>query len=283
MLRDIQTINDAAVDAKLYPANYVADDGNRATRFRAVVDQFGRAQCMVTKSFTLATNPRLVDAFDLALSEVSLEVALRQASYEPRSGKFLLWVDVPTLAWREPGTRGSEMKPGLVLMNSYGANSSIRGLDAELAAICSNGQFIGEIESIMLQRHVGEIDLMSFCRRLVSGIKDRVEVERLVADTMYRTRYPLWRVPSKEEVAEMEPKDRRLLDRIVHAVPGRYENNFVVNVRDNRALIGDNLWALEQAVTELATHSMRGQSARDFASVYGAQIRKAAKQEAAIA
>ena len=136
--------------------------------------------------------------------------------------------------------------------------------------VCSNGMVIGEVAHQKRRRHVGEIDLYGFVQQAVHGIADRIATERLVLETLTTKALP---VTSTAAILDRDGYAKLVkdgstspADAILADTADRYHKYLRDAVRESRLEVGDNAYALVNAITQTATHRMPGWTADEWAS-----------------
>lgn len=218
-------------------ASFTIPEAYDSQRFKYVIDEQDHVLASVTDQYTLVTNRDFVSAVDIAADELGIEVEANRGSYV--NGRSHYRLVLPGHSMRIPGDE-SVTKATLDIQNDYRGGGSLKLLAGWFRMICTNGLIVGEIASSNSQRHVGEIKLMEFVMPALAKIADRFEVERVIAEALQR-----------------QKADADLVEAIVADSADRYEADIRRAVRENARSMGDNLWALSQAVSEIATHRMQ--------------------------
>ena len=244
------------------------------TPFFATVDERGAVLASVTKRYRVQQPREMVSAVDMALDAHGVVGEVRASKYA--GGRFSCTVALPELGW-QTSTRSSKVVPELLLSTDHACAQSVRMLGGLWVSVCENGMVVGEVIEDARHRHTKSLDVFKMAQKVVGGLRDWAEVERVCAEELAKTWYPLSKVPSREAALEVKVEDRKLLQRLLTSAPARYEDALGKAIIENGATQGDNLWALTQAVTEVSTHVMRGVAAE----VWGMQAAQAIRLAAA--
>jgi hypothetical protein len=215
----------------------VTGSEHQPERFKFIVDESGVPLATVTDKYTLITTRDFVSAVDIAADELDIKVEAQSGQYA--NGRSYVKLILPDLGMQVPGDT-SITRATIDLQNDYRGGGSLKVLAGWFRMICTNGLVVGEIASKDIKRHTGKIDLMEFVTPALCKINDRFEAERLIALELQR-----------------QKQDTELVEQIVASAAGRYEGDIRRAVRQNAHAMGDNLWALSQAVSEISTHRMQ--------------------------
>jgi hypothetical protein len=241
-----------------------------ATRFNLVVDELDEPIAAVTEKYTLIRNREVIAALDLVADLEGVRLVPKSADYH--HGKSRYEFTLPDLSYTVTGDTSASM-PRLVLGNDYRGNGGLSAMSGWFRFICSNGMTIGTVASQTNARHVGTIDIMEILTNAIVAMKSRVEVDRLLAESLAAEPFPSPLVDDwagTREIAQnilQDAKDDgkapRLIDTIIADTPDRYIRGMRDSHFNLRYQLGDNLWALAQTVAEVATHNMNGRWSPD--------------------
>jgi len=218
------------------------------TNHRFVVDERDDIVGTVSDQYTLVRNADVIAALDLAAGERNLALDPTKAAY--RNGRSFYEVKVPGFGYRVSGDP-SGMVPSIIVRNDYRGGGGLKIQGGIFRLACTNGLVVGDIAYFTNQRHVGQIDVIGFFRDALSRMEEKIEVNRLLAEAMTRVRY-------RPEVVEA----------IIADTADRYRADWDRALRENVAEIGDNMWAVAQAVSELSTHRMQTRATGDARTEY---------------
>lgn len=215
----------------------VTGSDHQDERFKFIVDETGTPLATVTDKYTLVTTRDFVSAVDLAAEELDINVTANSGQYA--NGRSYVKLELPDMELKINGDP-SITKGTIDLQNDYRGGGSLKMLAGWFRLVCSNGMVVGEIASRDIKRHTGDIDLMAFVTPALLKVSERFEAERIVAETLAQ-----------------QAQDKELVEQIVASAADRYEGDIRRAVRENSREIGNNLWALSQAVSEISTHRMQ--------------------------
>lgn len=253
--------------AWMEPLNRVSGE---ETRFKLILDEHENELGAVSDRYTLVQMRDLISALDVAAGDAGLDLVPTKASYV--NGKGTYTFEAPDHGYRVPGDP-SDLRPTFILGNDYRGAGSVVGMSGVFRLVCTNGMTIGKVDTKIRQRHVGEIDVYAIVSDMVNGLVDRFEAERVMAEALAASRYHTT-MPTREYAEQSTVHSSTLVDRIMADTPARYEGKLITADRENRQVMGDNLWALSQAVAEVSTHAMRGAAADAWATRQFNQIRE---------
>lgn len=264
----------------------------KETRFRFVVDEMDNEIATVSDRYTLVQNRDLISAFDLAAEELGIRLEVEQAEYH--NGQSFYKLRLPDYTFKAKGDT-SKTEATVDVRNDYRGNGGLKALFGWFRLVCTNGMVIGEVVKMNAKKHVGQIDLMEFARSGLKKIVARYEAEKLIADTLIDIEapgfYPRSQEDAKEALKDKElAEDKRLVLSILADTPNRYHNDLEKALGDYRRELGDNLYSMVQAITDISSHRMQmrangedrthfNTSADDWATRQIARIRKYAEVE----
>lgn len=266
MLVDHPRLKDKLVKAHLETCYRMKEEDGRVDfngeRFQFVVDESDEPLATVTDKYTLVQHREVISALDLAADARGLSLEPTEAHYI--NGRLVTKFEVPGYEM-QVGTDPSQTKLTINVHNDYKGEGGLAVLIGWFRMICSNGLVIGEVAASNKRRHVGNINVGEFMSTAVNKAVGRFEAERLIAQTLAEHRYPLaaWNPASRDVAAKRVRKAKTdgttpdIVDLILADTAERYHDDLNRAVRENVREIGENLWALSQAVAEIATHRMQ--------------------------
>ena len=286
MLTQHEKISPHLVGATSVPTYLGTLDGGGRAPHNAVIDDRGQLLAGVSQKYQVADNREIVAAFDVALDrggKVSIGHEVRACNYGNTShgaagtGKFMLHLALPSLQFPER-QGGSLITPGIVVVNSHGANGSLKFMGGTVRMACENQQILMDIETMQTARHSGSFDFLGMAQHVVDGVEAWSFRERTAIVQMRATQYPLEvaTIPTRDDVKLMEADDRRLIHRVVARIPDNHQKRFRDALRRSTFEQGHNLYALEVAATETATHAWVNPSATEFVRKLGTELRELA-------
>lgn len=234
-------------------------------RFQIVRDETSEALATVTDKYKLVTNRDFVSAVDLAADELNIRLEAKRAEYNNgRSYYRMILPDMEMKVGKDPSiTQGS-----IDISNDYRGGGSLRILAGWFRLVCTNGMVVGEIASKENRRHVGDFDVYEWVKPAIAKLIDRFATEKVVAEALAEApfeaiRNAAWgmgREAAQQAVRSEDleaTSDIALVERLLANTAERYHTDLARAVRENTRDIGNNLWALSQAVSEIATHRMQ--------------------------
>ena len=232
---------------------------------RLVVDETDNVLGTVSNRHTLVQNRDLLSALDVAAEHLGLQVTPLSSSY--RRGKGVYEFHLPELDMQPLGDQ-SKTTPRVTLKNDHTGTGGLRVLSGWYRLICANGMTIGTVSHRNTVRHTGEIDVWGFVRDALTAVRDEFDVQRLLAENLSHARHQFYgvdddRETNVERVREGQPS---LVDLIMADTAERYDAYLRKAMRENQHGIGNNLWALTQAVSQTSTHRMPGANADAWAT-----------------
>lgn len=257
------------------PHGGAAGDDYEETRMELIVDETDAVLGCVTERYALVQNRDLITALDLAADAEGMRLEPTSARYE--NGRTEYKFNLPDSEFRLPGDPSGQLGQ-IIVKNDYRGSGGLGIMAGWFRMVCSNGMVVGEIAHKKLRRHVGSIDLYGFVQAGVHGISDRIAAERLVLETLTRKPIPVTSstVPLQREDYQKLVKDGSAspADAILADTADRYHKYLREAVRENRLAVGDNAYALVNAITQTATHRMPGWTADEWATRQIARIRQ---------
>lgn len=242
MLHNLEQVREMVVGA--YPQR-LHFPGGRESRFRAIVDAHGYQCGAVTEDYRLITNPTIAHAVDLASDSLGLDLYVKRAAYS--RGKFKLSMTMPD-TFRVPGDN-SGIQPQLEIGNGYGGGAALTGKAGVYRQVCTNGLIIGTVVSQAYQRHVGNIDIYGMVLGLMEAVIARANAAKVTAELAAQTAF------------ENNPDNAAFLAGLLEDTAKKYQQPLVNAIDSNRREVGPTVWAILQAISEVATHDMRGWNA----------------------
>lgn len=209
-------------------------------RFQFIIDERDEVLATVTDQYTLVTNRDLVSAVDLAADGMGIRMEANRGEYA--NGRSYFRVILPDLELQVPGD-SSVTRCSIDIQNDYRGGGSLKLLAGWFRLICTNGMVVGEIASQDIKRHTGKIDLMAFATGALQKVQDRFEAERLIALELQDHPLP---GPTHPLIVEL-----------LKSTADRYAADLMLAIAENGSALGHNLWALSQAVSQVATHRMQ--------------------------
>lgn len=245
---------------------------------RLVVDETDTVLATVSNRHTLVQNRDFISALDVAASRLGLTVEPIRADY--RNGKARYSFQIPELTMqvdRDP----SKTSAKLDLRNDHGGTGGLGVESGYWRWRCVNGLIVGSISHAATMRHTGEIDVLGFVSAALEKVADEFAVHELIAQRLPHTPHHFIGVDRPREdvlkrVAEPDVFTPTLVDEILADTAKRYDEYLRQVMLDNRQEMGDNLWALAQAVSQTSTHRMPGQNADAWATRQLNRIRQVA-------
>jgi hypothetical protein len=240
------------------------------SRFRFVVDELDHIIAGgLTEQYTLVQNREFISALDLAADERGLTLEPRKAVY--RNGRGLYEFSVSSHRFQVVGD--PSVTDGLIqLGNDYRGQGGLRIQSGWFRMICTNGVIAGVIAHKDTKRHVGEIDVYRFVATGLDRFVERFEVERLLAETLgkegYTPAYDALKIQSQADAKAILEVGDDLLARILADTPDRYIADVQRAVCENQSAVGETLWGVIQAVSEIATHRMQETATGDARANY---------------
>ena len=243
-----------------YPGEFRPTDYNRE-RFNFIVDEQDNALAVVTENYTLVQNRELISALDLAAEDLNLELEPHGARYDNGRGVYQFQVPELELDLKQDPSKSICT---IQLHNDYRGSESLKLIIGWFRFACENLQLSSEVAPGLgeqaTRRHVGEIPLYDWIFPRLAAVHDRFLAERLVAqilaDTFVPKAYQLTR--SREAATEaVKAGNAHIIDRLIADTAERYQLDLLSTIRNNATNIGHNLWAIAQAVSEVATHRMQ--------------------------
>lgn len=235
---------------------------------KLVVDETDTVLATVSKRHTLVQNRELVSALEMAADRCNLDVQPIVGQY--RRGRSVYEFTVPALDMRPLGDP-SKTVPKIRLTNDHTGAGGLKVASGWYRLICSNGLTIGTVSHQKTIRHTGEIDVFGFVEEALTRIQDEFDTQRILAETLSQTPHHFAGLDDdrKDNVRYVEDSDNHtpsLVDQILADTAERYDSYLRNAIRENRREMGDNLWALAQAVAETSTHRMPGANADAWAT-----------------
>ncbi len=257
-------------------ANYLDGNEFEETRFQIVCDERTGPLAAVSGRYALVQMREMIAALDLAAEEHGVTLDPTSATY--RNGRGVYDFRCPDLEFRVPGD-ASATYGTISLSNDYRGAGNLTGMSGWFRWLCTNGLYVGTMASQHKRRHVGNIDVYAIVGDLVAGLRDRFEVERVLAETLAKRPYFEPILPSVAEAKRTvaDSPVPTLVDSIMADTAVRYEKYLHTAIRENQREMGNNLWALTQAVAETSTHRMPGFAADEWATRQLTRIREFAR------
>lgn len=249
MIINKQKALDYAVDATLQPLNLRYGDND--SRFLSIVDDNGHECAPVTGRYRLVRNSDSVHAVDLVADKLNVDLVSGDGFYG--KGKYRQEYRFPD-TFKVPGD-ASNIHMSMTLTNGYGANSL--GLSSgAYRLICTNGMSIGEILTSNTQKHVGNFDLMELIEEQMLVVIARANKHQLAMELAAQTEYEFDRENNQDK--------RDVINLIAESTPKRYHPALRDSINNNRAELGNTAWAIIQAISEVATHDMKGANRHEW-------------------
>jgi len=235
---------------------------------KLVVDETDTVLGTVSNRHTIVQNRELVSALEVAADRCNIDVEPLVGRY--RRGRATYEFHVPTLDMRPFGDP-SKTTPRITLVNDHSGTGGLKVLSGWYRLVCTNGLTIGTVLHQNTVRHTGEIDVLGFVQAAVEKIQDEFEVQGLLARNLWAERHHFVGAekPREEAVKRVSDPDKytpTLVDQIIADTSARYDSYLRTAMHENRREIGDNLWALAQAVSQTSTHRMPGANADAWAT-----------------
>lgn len=235
---------------KLYPGMVGAKRVTLATageltlsRFDTIIDDNGYECGAVSDHYTLIRNQDLVAAVDLASDEIGIELECGPASYHNGRSRFSFY---PPDEYRVAGDP-SGIRTQIEIGNGYGGRANISGMSGAFRLICTNGMVIGQVHQAISRKHTGEISVMEVILALLTELVNQADKHQEVV----------------RHASEISADQVRLDPVFKHTAP-RYQKQLHDAIMSNTAEIGNNVWAITQAISEVATHDMPGWNATEW-------------------
>lgn len=228
------------------------------SRFKDVVDENGHECGTVTKHYRLVTNGDLVAAMDLASDELGIDIEAGHGRYYNGRAQYTMYLGDE---YRVPGD-ASGLRPQIVIGNSYGGKASLSGKAGVYRLVCTNGMIAGKVVRADYQRHIGEFDLLPFVCNLMSAVIQRAEEHKQIAIVAANTEFNTKVNEVLDEAIKAErERNRKFIQDLAENTPKKYHRQLRGAILENRRELGNTVWAISQAIAEVATHDMQGWSA----------------------
>jgi hypothetical protein len=239
MLTESPAIKNALVKGHLESMVRRTENGDQASRFTSVVDEFGEELGAVTGRYQLVQTADIVAAFDLECERKGYVVEGRSGFY--RNGRAKVILDIRNRAMRRDGGNGT-ITPMVYLENGLGGlHRLVVGTGANIGR-CGNGMWFGDIVSKDTRKHTSGLDLGAIVRGAVDKLDQRIERDMAWIEAARKVRFDF-----AGDVCKAIGED----------TPERLRRDFRHVISSNRSLEGDTVWAMAQSITELSTHYMR--------------------------
>ena len=229
-------------------------------RFQFVVDEEDEVLATVSDDYLLIQNRELVSALDMAAEDLGIVVDPLRGSYV--NGRSNYTFTIPKYS-QKIGNDPSETIMTLNLRNDYRGGGSLKMLAGWFRIFCENGQVVGEVAAEASRRHVGTFNPFEWIHARLARIGEQFEANLLIAEVLadtshessaFATDFYRGREGALEAVAH---GDASLVEQILADTAERYHKDFRAAAQRNFRDIGHNLWALAQAVSEVATHRLQ--------------------------
>lgn len=263
-LTDSKAFDGKLIEAWTEPTYRLADSnmGSYYTpeRFQFVVDEQDEVLATVSDDYLLIQNRELISALDLAAEDLGIKVSPLRGSYV--NGRSNYTFTIPKFS-QKIGNDPSETVMTLNLRNDYRGGGSLKFLAGWFRIFCENGQIVGEVAAEEKKRHVGTFNPFEWIHARLARIGDQFEANLLIAEMLASTSHEGSAYASDfyqgRENAQLAVNGggASLIEEILADTAERYHEDLRTTVQRNFQGIGHNLWALAQAVSEVATHRLQ--------------------------
>lgn len=261
MLLEKQNLDGSYPGAVVQRTQRIVDaDHVRLSRFHSVVDDNGYETGSVTKHYQLVKNADLIGAIDLASDNIGLDITAGSGRYYHGRSQYTFYLPD---SFRVPGDP-SDIRPQIVLGNSYGGKAALTGTAGVYRVICTNGMIAGKVVRADYQRHIGSFDLLPFVTELITAVVSRANeyqtMALVAAETAFHTRVNA--ALSGAAAADLE-RNRAFLVDLAATTPKKYRSALKDSILSNRRELGETVWGILQAIAEVSSHDMAGSWAAD--------------------
>jgi len=235
-------------------------------RHHFVVDDNNLVIATVSDLYRVVQNTDFLCAVDIAADNLGIKIEPTEAAYSSGNSRYKL--RTPDMHFQPKGD-SSGVEGSIILGNDYRGSGGLQIKSGWFRLICKNGLTIGTIASYSTQRHVGDFDVYQFVFKALEKFLDRWEIERVLADTLTDRPYIFTNMAGIETQLEAQNLLKQYRDNGVEAdifvqmaadTPNRYQKDLQNALISNLRHIGQNMWAVSQAVSEMATHRLQQRS-----------------------
>lgn len=260
MIHNKQILASHTIDACLVSMQQVREGGPLPSRFKSVVDSKGYECGAVTDQYQLVRNADLIAAADLASDKLGVPLEAVSGRYIKGRSRYRFFLPDTYKVPDDP----SDMRMQFDLRNSYGCTNMVTGTLGAFRVVCTNGMVIGKVAVASRRKHTQNLNVMDYVEDLLATVVARAEAYKLIAEITASMAFE-YRIDEAmdEAVKAARRPGHKLLTDIAKDTPKRYHQALKRAIRTNREEIGRTIWALLQAVSEVATHDMRDTWARD--------------------
>lgn len=253
MLTRKERLDGSIVDAQIHTTALARD--LRISRFGTVVDEYGHECGAVSHHYRLVRNADLIAALDLASDKIGIDLECSGGRYHHGRSKYTMFLPGE---WKVPNDH-SGIRSNVTVNNGYGGTNKITGTTGTFRLICTNGMAVGTILASMKQRHIGPFDLMKMVEQLLLDTMEQAAIEQKRAITAGETPYE-WRSHEarSEEDKEVRRSNHKVLIEIGKDTPKKYQEPLARAIVESEEMLGRTVWAMVQAIAEIAEHDMKG-------------------------
>ena len=241
MIRNLITLTENGTFAPVETVKIGYND--QPTRFNLVVVDGSDVVDTVTDHYELISNEMLIDSIDRAAEIVGLPAltAGSESYLNTKNGDSKITLALDDGGIQVPGDSSKTMREMLV-SNNYAGRGSF-GIEGGLKRmVCSNGMTVFDTAAEIKKMHIGVDDLDEWAIEALSIFTAKQSVTDVLTEIL----------------ADSEWSKIRHGDALVETAPKRYRERLTEAVNANLNDMGFNGWAAAQAVTEVATHDMKG-------------------------
>ncbi len=253
MLTHRDRLAPALVDAQIHTAARAND--LRVSRFGIVIDDHGHECGAVSQQYKLVRNADLVSAVDLVADNMGLELECESGTY--RRGRSKYEFLLPN-TWQVPGDE-SGLRSRFTLMNGYGGTDRVRGMGGTYRLICTNGMSVGDVVASMSQKHVGDFNIGDLVEDMMLRTIEAMSAEKARAIKQGQTPFEYNPHAAGMSTGELARRTRNngLMVALGDDTPKRYHVPLVKAIGDYRENVGHTVWAITQAIAEIARHDRK--------------------------
>lgn len=231
---------DEVIKANARLVNLQTVDGE-PFRFRGIVDHNGHQCAAVSDRYTLVQNRTLAEVLkDVLFDKGITSIDRGRCLYS--NGRTRFDVHLPDTAFKVEGDPSNQMST-IQIGNDYGGGGSILVRMGVFRTICTNGMIAFTRGETMRVKHVGLLGYDQLYPLMMKALERQLAVaekQREVAGLLASTAVPAqWVNNLLEETAK------------------RYRSGLERALQRNTNELGNNSWAVTQAISEVATHEMR--------------------------
>jgi len=219
-----------------------------APRHKAIVDSNGRLISVVGKNYNLVQNRDIIPQYEDAIMRSNLDTNGIQRNIQYSHSGARTVVDYTFPSHRVAITDGDELDLKISVLNSYDGSWKFMSMVGAFRLLCTNGQIIGNSFSSYYGKHTKSLNVGDAIRKLETALD------------VYLHNVELWK---QYPTTKLSIKDA---NRILLNLAG--DNDKLMELLHSTYLkyvhqMGQNLWALYNAMTDWSTHTeVRNESNR---------------------